>query len=115
MKPLNFTTLTMIIFLLVSLVGCGGRGEVVSKTRIGQLVGGNAVSHLYYATKTHSGKVSDSGEFVYEPGEYIQFFDGSLFIGKTQAKDMIASSSLEVNQQTELLGSVDSIQTKVSH
>jgi len=80
--------------LLISLVGCGNGSGVVSDTRIGQLVGDDPVKNLHYVTETHSGHTSSEGEFVYEPGESIQFYDGHILIGKTKASDVITSFSL---------------------
>lgn len=80
--------------LLLSLVGCGENIGVVSNTRIGQLIKDDSVNHLYYVTETHSGYTSSEGEFVYEPGESIQFYNGNILIGKTKATDVITSFSL---------------------
>lgn len=80
--------------LLLSLVACGGNTGVVSDTRIGQIIGEGTVNNLHYITKTHSGKTNAEGEFVYEPGENIQFFDGNVLIGEVAAADEITSFAL---------------------
>ena len=84
---------TLIITLLLSLTACGGNG-VVSQTRIGQLAVEGTVNDLHYMTETHSGNTNSEGEFVYEPGENIQFYDGNILVGKTKAADRITSFSL---------------------
>ena len=84
----------LIPVLFISLVGCDGGTKVISDTRIGQLIGGDTVNNLHYITDSHSGSTNSEGEFVYEPGESIQFYEGKILIGKTKAMDVIASVSL---------------------
>ena len=97
MKALSIRIITMRILiglLVVFMVGCGQNSDVVSNTRIGQLIGDDGMSNLYYTTETHSGNTNSTGEFVYEPGENIAFYDGDILIGKTKATDVISSFSL---------------------
>jgi len=79
--------------LLIFLVAYGEGTGVISNTRIGQLIGNGSVKNLYYVTESHSGYTGSEGEFVYEPGENIQFYDGNILIAKTTATDVIASFS----------------------
>jgi len=98
MKALSFYKVMIKIIiasLFVLLVGCGESNDVVSNTRIGQLIDGESINELlYYATETHSGNISLTGEFVYEPGENITIYDGNILIGKTKAMDVVSSYSL---------------------
>lgn len=97
MKAFNLSKAIMhilISMLLLSLVACSGDSGVVSNTRIGQLIVEGSVNNLHYITKTHSGKTNAEGEFVYEPGESIQFYDGNVLIGEVEAKDEITSFAL---------------------
>ncbi|KZZ36664.1 MULTISPECIES: hypothetical protein [unclassified Oleiphilus] len=70
------------------------------------------VSGLYYETETQSGMTNERGEFSYSDGEQVKFSIGGIYLGTSEAQELITpfdlSGSAPLNSEKSIITSLQS-------
>jgi len=97
----------LVVVVVLGLSGCGGGGGTSSATSIPSEVGkflDSAVGGADYITSSgYKGTTNSKGEYKYNDGDTVEFFVGSVSLGKVKANNLVTIFDLKDSEKVALL------------